>query len=51
MTSPCFPADPTPSQWTNALPKAKSVANYATPSNDDEGVYHGLKQLISEGLL
>ena len=35
----------------NALPKAKSVANYATPSNDDEGVYHGLKQLISEGLL
>lgn len=35
----------------NALPNAKSAANYLTHSNDDEGVYYGLKKLISEGLL
>lgn len=35
----------------NALPKAKSVATYSTRSNDEEGVYHGLSQLMSEGLL
>jgi hypothetical protein len=35
----------------NALPKAKSVATYSTRSNDEEGVYHGLNQLMTEGLL
>ena len=35
----------------NALPNAKSAAKYTTPSNDEEGVYHGLTKLIAEGLL
>lgn len=35
----------------NALPKAKDTAKYMTLSNDDDGVYHGLKKLMGAGLL
>jgi len=35
----------------NALPNAKSAAKYLTHSNEDEGVYHGLNQLMAAGLL
>jgi Cof subfamily protein (haloacid dehalogenase superfamily) len=29
----------------NAMPEVKKVANYVTKSNNDKGIYHGLKEL------
>lgn len=35
----------------NALPKAKSYSTYETFSNDENGVYHGLRKLMDEGII